>query len=68
MRRLIWIGSDRTEKTFHEFFDWFGDSRCSKIKAVCPHMWKAYLKVIKDRIPNAMNACTRSVSYCSAPK
>jgi transposase len=21
MRRLIWIGSERTEKTFHEFFD-----------------------------------------------
>jgi len=59
MRRLIWIGSDRTEKTFYEFFDWLGDNRCSKIRAVCSDMWKAYLKVIKDRIPNAMHVLDR---------
>jgi transposase len=38
MRRLIWIGSDRKEETFREFFDWFGYSRCSKNKAVCSDM------------------------------
>lgn len=59
MRRLIWIGNDRTEKTFSEFFDWFGESRCAKIQAVCSDMWKAYLKVIKNRIPGAMHVLDR---------
>jgi len=27
-RRLLWIGRDRTAKTFRDFFDWFGSERC----------------------------------------
>ena len=56
---MIWIGSNRTEKTVHEFFDWLGNSHCSKIKAVCSDMWKAYVKVIKNRIPNARHVLDR---------
>lgn len=58
-KRLLWVGNDRTEKTFCEFFDWLGESRCSKIKAVCSDMWKAYLKVIKERIPSAIHVLDR---------
>jgi len=59
MRRLIWIGNDRTEKTFAGFFDWFGEERGANIQAVCSDMWKAYLKVIKARIPQAMHVLDR---------
>ena len=58
-RRLLWVGKDRTEKTFHGFFDWFGIDRTNKIKAVCSDMWKAYLKVIKERAPNALHVLDR---------
>ena len=59
MRRLIWIGNDRSENTFNFFFDWLGEEKAVKIQAVCSHMWKAYLKVIKARIPTAMHVLDR---------
>lgn len=59
MRRLLWIGEDRTEKTFQSFFNWLGEERYLKIEAVCSDMWKAYLKVIKERIPHAINVLDR---------
>jgi hypothetical protein len=49
--RLLWIGKDRTEKTFHGFFDKLGAEKAKLIEYVCSDMWKAYLKVIKERIP-----------------
>lgn len=59
MRRLIWIGEDRTEKTFQGFFDWFGVKRSAAIEAICSDMWKAYLKVIKQRAPQALHVLDR---------
>ena len=59
MRRLIWIGNDRTEKTFSGFFDWLGKTRSNRIEAICSDMWKAYLKVIKEKIPHAMHVLDR---------
>jgi len=58
-RRLLWIGNDRTKITFHGFFDWFGPSRSAQIKAICSDQWKAYLNVIKNRIPNAIHILDR---------
>ncbi len=59
VRRLIWIGEKRTEECFNGFFDWLGDTRSLSIEAVCSDMWKAYLKVIKERIPNALHILDR---------
>lgn len=59
MRRLLWIGDDRTEQTFQSFFNWFGERRTKAIKAICSDMWRAYLKVIKERAPDALHVLDR---------
>lgn len=58
-KRLLWIGDNRTIETFNVFFDWFGEKNCKQIEAVCSDMWKAYLKVIKERIPDAIHVLDR---------
>ena len=58
-KRLLWIGNDRKEETFQKFFDWLGEDKSKKITAVCSDMWKAYLKVIKQRIPDALHVLDR---------
>jgi len=57
-RRLLWVGKDRTKKTLRRFFAdmWNIDRKFRKnIKVVCTDMWKAYLHVIKEKVPNAIN-------------
>ena len=58
-RRLLWIGNDRTGKTFQGFFDWFGSKKTAALEAICSDMWKAYLKVIKERAPQALHVLDR---------
>jgi len=43
--RLLWIGKERTVKTFKEFFTMIGPVVSSKIEFVCSDMWKPYLNV-----------------------
>ena len=57
--RLLWIGKDRTVKSFEQFFDMIGKKRCKGIKFVCSDMWKAYLRVIRERCHNALNILDR---------
>lgn len=59
IRRLLWIGDNRKEKTLRGFFAWFGGDRSGKIRAVCSDMWKPYLKVIKDCLPAAIHVLDR---------
>jgi len=47
VRRLIWVGEKRTEKTLTAFFDWLGVDRISGLRFVCSDMWKPYLNVIR---------------------
>ena len=56
--RLLWVGKDRTEASFHQFFDMMGDKSLD-IKYVCSDMWKPYLKVIKERIGYAVHILDR---------
>lgn len=58
-RRLLWIGKERTQKTFHGFFDMLGETRAQAIGFVCSDMWKAYLNVIAKRAPQALNILDR---------
>jgi transposase len=58
-RRLLWIGKERTQATFHKFFDLIGKTRSHSIEFVCSDMWKAYLNVIAKRAPNALNILDR---------
>ena len=57
-RRLLWVGKDRTKKTLRRFFAdmWILDRKFrNNIKVVCTDMWKAYLHVVKEKVPNAIN-------------
>ncbi len=61
-RRLLWVGKERTAKAFREFFTTLSslipDFR-EQLKFVCSDMWKAYLKVIREEVPNALHILDR---------
>jgi transposase len=58
-RRLLWIGQDRTAKTFLGFFRMLGRERCAGIRFVCSDMWKGFLKVVRKKAPNALHVLDR---------
>lgn len=58
-RRLLWIGRNRTAKTFRSFFDWFGPEKCQRLRFICSDMWRPYLKVIAEKAPGAVNVLDR---------
>ena len=58
-KRLLWIGKDRTTKSFLRFFRMLGKERCSKLKFVCSDMWKPYLKVIAKKASQAIHVLDR---------
>ncbi|MFH1157627.1 MAG: ISL3 family transposase [Pseudomonadota bacterium] len=57
--RLLWIGKDRTVESFSAFFDMLGEKRSALIEHVCSDMWKPYLRVIKERIGQAVHILDR---------
>jgi transposase len=57
--RLLWIGQERTVKTFEGFFDMIGKDLSAKIEFVCSDMWQPYLRVIRERCSNALNILDR---------
>ena len=59
MKRLLWVGKDRTAESFDRFFDKIGEQACQKIQYVCSDMWKGYLEVIRTRIPHAIAVLDR---------
>lgn len=57
--RLLWINKERTQESFSKFFDELGEESCKRIEYVCSDMWRAYLRVIKDRIGHAIHILDR---------
>ena len=57
--RLLWVGKERTVKTFKEFFAMIGPELSGKIEFVCSDMWKPYLRVIRDKCSQALNILDR---------
>ena len=57
--RLLWIGKERTVKTFREFFAMIGPEVSEKIEFVCSDMWKPYLGVIRQKCSQALNILDR---------
>jgi len=57
--RLLWIGKDRTVKTFLKFFRKFGSSWTLQLKHICSDMWRPYIKVIKKKAPQALHILDR---------
>jgi len=59
LRRLLWVGEDRTTKTLLRFFRWFGPERSAQLRFVCSDMWKPYLKVIAHKASGAIHVLDR---------
>jgi transposase len=59
MVRLLWVGKERTVKTFHSFFDMLGKETCAGIEFVCSDMWRPYLRVIRERCRQALHILDR---------
>jgi len=58
-KRLLWIGENRRAKTLLKFFRWFGEERSAKVEFICSDMWRAYLKVIVKKAPQAIHILDR---------
>jgi transposase len=58
-RRLLWIGKDRKAATLEVIFNRLGSARCKAVKFICSDMWRAYLKVIARRLPQALHILDR---------
>lgn len=58
-RRLLWIGRDRTAKTFGTFFDWLGKRRAGKLRFVVSDMWKAFVGTVSRRASGAVHVLDR---------
>jgi transposase len=59
IRRLLWVGKDRKQKTLLKFFRMLGTERAKKLKFVCSDMWKPYLQVIARKAPQAIHVLDR---------
>jgi transposase len=58
-KRLLWIGKDRTAKSFMGFFRMLGKKRSAALRFVCSDMWKAFLKVIAKKAGTAIHVLDR---------
>ncbi|HBM91355.1 MAG TPA: ISL3 family transposase, partial [Rhodospirillaceae bacterium] len=58
-KRLLYVGKNRTVKSFLKFFKEIGSECAGNIKFVCSDMWQPFLKVIKKKIPQAIHILDR---------
>ena len=58
-KRLLWVGPNRTLATLYRFFREFGEDRTRELKFICSDMWKAYLRVIATKAPQALHVLDR---------
>ena len=58
-KRLLWIGQNRTAKTFLRFFRMLGKERSGRLKFICSDMWQPYLKVIAKKAAQAIHMLDR---------
>jgi transposase len=59
LKRLLWVGSERTEATLRGFFQILSDEARAGIRFVCSDMWQAYLKVIREELGQAIHVLDR---------
>lgn len=59
VQRLLWVGKNRTAKSFLRFFRMLGKERSAAIKYVCSDMWGPYLKVIAKKASKAIHVLDR---------
>ncbi len=53
-RRAIWFGgTDRSEASMNQFYEWLGPEKTKKIRLAVMDMWKAFEKSAQKNIPEA---------------
>ena len=57
--RLLGVGKERTIESFQGFFTAIGEEVTSKIVFICSDMWEPYLKVIREKCPDALHILDR---------
>lgn len=57
--RLLWVGKERTVKTFEGFFTMVGQEVCAGIEFICSDMWRPYIRVIRERCSQAVHILDR---------
>jgi transposase len=58
VRRLLWVGKDRTTACLSHFFDDFS-GKTDTLRFVCSDMWKPYISVIAERAAQAVHVLDR---------
>lgn len=52
--RPIWFGgTDRSEKSMREFYDWLGEKKSKRIRLAVMDMWKPFRNVTEEKAPQA---------------
>lgn len=59
MRRLLWVGRERTEETLLGFFEMLGEGRSKLVEFVASDMWKPYLNVVREKLAHALHVLDR---------
>lgn len=59
MKRLLWVGRERTEQSLRDFLQLLSDETRSGIDFVCTDMWKPYLNVITQMLGQAIHVLDR---------
>jgi transposase len=55
VKRLLWVSHERTEQSLRKFFEVLTDDGRTGIRFVCSDMWKPYLNVIAEQIPQVLH-------------
>ena len=59
MVRLLWVGKERTVKTFEGFFTMLGQETCAGIEFVSSGLWRPTIRVIRERCSQAVHILHR---------
>ena len=59
VRRLLWVGKERTVESFRGFFAMFGKARARALRFIASDMWKPYLDVIAELASQAVHVLDR---------
>jgi transposase len=58
-RRLLAVAEERTEASLRSCLEGLGEPTCKQVRYVCSDMWKPYLKVIGEKLGDAIHVLDR---------
>jgi transposase len=59
VRRLLWVGEQRSAETLRRFFHVFGPERTQQLRFICSDLWQPYLDVIAQYASPALHVLDR---------